>query len=124
MTYAPDTKRKKRRVVLMVVVCSAVLNSIGQILFKTARASQPDASLFTILLLTETWLALVVYGVSAICWLWVLSRAPLSFAYPVLALTFPIVVGASALIFAEPIAPMRWLGVVAVMLGVSLLART
>ena len=100
------------------------LNAIGQILFKAARAAQPDAPVLSLFFEIETWIAFIIYGVSAICWLWVLSRAQLSFAYPMLALTFPIVVGLSAVLFSEAILPMRWAGVGVIVIGVSLLART
>ena len=49
----------------------------------------------------ETWLGFMLYGLSGVCWLWVLSPAQLSFAYPVLALSFPIVVALSAVLFGE-----------------------
>lgn len=70
------------------------------------------------------WAGLVFCGLSAICWLWVLSRAQLSFAYPMLSLTFPIVVALSVFLFSEAIVPMRWAGVGVIVIGVSLLART
>jgi drug/metabolite transporter (DMT)-like permease len=113
-----------QRIALLGVLLSVVLNSVGQILFKTARAAQPDASLMEIFLRFETWLAFGIYGLSAICWLWVLARVQLSLAYPILALTFPIVVGLSAFFFGETISLMRWGGVAAIVIGVSLLART
>jgi drug/metabolite transporter (DMT)-like permease len=106
------------------VLVSVALNAIGQILFKAARTAQPGASLFPLFFRVETWAAFVIYGLSAICWLWVLSRARLSIAYPLLSLTFPIVVGLSALLFSESIAAMRWIGVGVIVTGVSLLART
>ena len=106
-----------------VFLCVA-LNAAGQILFKTARAAQPDASLLSLFLQLELWIAFIIYGLSAICWLWVLSRAQLSFVYPILSLTFPIVVGLSALLFSESISAMRWAGVGVIVVGVSVLART
>jgi drug/metabolite transporter (DMT)-like permease len=117
-------KWNARRVVLGGVVFSALLNATGQIFFKAARAAHSGASLFSLFTHIETWAGLVVYGLSSVCWLWVLSRAPLSFAYPILSLTFPIVVGASAILFSELIPPLRWVGVGMIMVGVSLLART
>ena len=113
-----------RKALVSVVIISALLNATGQVLFKTARAVHSHATLLSIFGYVETWAGLVVYGVSAIFWLWVLARAQLSFAYPILALTFPIVVGASAVLFSESIGPLRWIGVGMVMCGVSLLART
>ncbi len=72
----------------------------------------------------QTWIGIVLYGLSALCWLWVLARAHLSFAYPILALTFPIVVGLSAVFFGESVPLIRWIGVSVIVMGVSLLART
>ncbi len=100
------------------------LNAAGQILFKAARAAQPDAPLLSLFLQPETWVAFIIYGLSAISWLWVLSRVQLSLVYPMLSLTFPIVVALSAVLFSEAILPMRWAGVGVIVFGVSLLART
>lgn len=113
-----------KRIVLWGVLLSAILNSAGQILFKAARSSHPEASLPSLFLFPETWIGFLVYGLSALCWLWVLARAPLSFAYPVLALTFPLVVGLSAVVFAEPVSSLRWAGVGVIVVGVSMLAKT
>jgi len=113
-----------QRAALGAVLVSVVLNSVGQVLFKSAYAAQPGASLFSVLPHLEIWGGFIVYGLSAVCWLWVLSRAQLSFAFPILALSFPIVVGLSAVIFSEPISAARWTGVGLIMVGVSFLSRT
>jgi len=113
-----------RTTTLWGILLVVALNAVGQILFKAARVAQPDAPIFSLFFQLETWGAFIIYGLSAICWLWVLSRAQLSFAYPMLSLTFPIVVGLSAVLFSEAILPMRWAGVGVIVVGVSLLART
>jgi len=112
------------RAVLGLVLVSVALNATGQILFKAAHASQQGGSFLSTFLNPKTWAGLILYGLSAACWLWVLSRAHLSLAYPLLSLTFPIVVGLSAFLFSESVSPMRWAGVGLILLGVSLLART
>jgi drug/metabolite transporter (DMT)-like permease len=99
-----------------------VLNACGQLLFKGARAVDPTAPLTAVLLSPITWGALILYALSSLLWLWSLSRTALSYAYPILALTFPIVVGLAAVIFDEAISPLRWLGVGLIVAGVSLLA--
>lgn len=109
---------------LKILFMSIILNAIGQILFKTARAGQPDASLISVFLRPEIWIGILFYGLSALCWLHVLARTQLSYAYPILALTFPIIVALSSVLFAEPVSLVRWLGVGVIMIGVSLLART
>ena len=113
-----------QKAALGAVLLSVALNAAGQVLFKSAYAAQPEASLFSILPHFEVWGGFIVYGLSAVCWLWVLSRAQLSFAYPVLSLTFPIVVGLSAVLFSEFISPVRWTGVGLIVAGVSFLSRT
>ncbi len=113
-----------QRAVLGAVLLSVVLNAAGQVLFKSAYAAQPEASLFSILPRLEIWGGFIVSGLSAVCWLWVLSRAQLSFAYPILSLAFPIVVGLSAVLFSEFISPMRWTGVGLIVVGVSFLSRS
>lgn len=127
LSAAVTGRRKRssnRRDAFLGVLLSVALNATGQILFKSARLGHSDASLLALFLRAETWLGLVLYGLSALCWLWVLSRAPLSFAYPILALSFPIVVALSNVLFSESISPLRWAGVGMIVLGVSLLART
>ena len=113
-----------KRIALIVLLVSVALNSVGQLFFKATRTAHPDDSLFSLFLYMETWAGFILYALSAICWLWVLSRAQLSYAYPVLALSFPIVVGLSAIFFSEVISPVRWIGVGAIVVGVSLIART
>lgn len=112
-----------RAVMGWLLVC-VMLNAVGQILFKAARVGDPDGSLVSAFFRPETWGGFIVYGLSAVCWLWVLSRMPLSIAYPLLSLSFPIVVGLSAIIFAESISSVRWAGVGLIVVGVSMMART
>lgn len=113
-----------RRTALLVLLISVALNAGGQIFFKSARVLQPDASLLALFTRPPIWIGLLMYGVSAVSWLWVLARAQLSYAYPILALSYPLVVALSAIFFAETISPLRWIGVGFIILGVSLLART
>ena len=120
----PSQVLDTHRVVISGILLSVVLNSSGQLLFKSARSMQPNASMIALFYHPETWLGFTIYGLSAICWLWVLSRAPLSLAYPILALTFPIVVALSALFFTEAVSPLRWVGVGVIVIGVSLLSKT
>lgn len=115
--------RSKALPVLM-LLSSVALNAAGQVLFKAARSAHLEASIVELAMQPVFLVGLMCYGLSAVSWLWVLSRAQLSFAYPILALSFPIVVWLSALLFAETISPVRWMGVAGIVLGVALLART
>lgn len=109
---------------LRVLLLSVALNAAGQLLFKLARLVQPDGSMLALAGSPATWIGFFFYGLSSLCWLWVLARVPLSLAYPFLALTFPIVVALSAYFFGESISLLHWAGVGVIVVGVSLLART
>ncbi|HEC24104.1 MAG TPA: multidrug resistance protein, partial [Chloroflexi bacterium] len=64
------------------------------------------------------YVAGLVYVFGFALWLVVLSRLELSIAYPVLALTYILVPLASHLFFGEAIPPLRWLGMLVIMIGV------
>lgn len=59
---------------------------------------------------------------AAITWILVLHRFNLSWAYPFMSLTFPLVVFGSALFFHEPLTVLKVAGVALIILGVSLQA--
>mgnify|MGYP005846610745 CR=1 FL=1 len=65
-----------------------------------------------------------LYVLGAALWLTVLSRVPLSFAYPILALSYAITPILAWLILNESIPSVRWLGVVAICVGVVLVSRS
>ena len=109
---------------IIVLLFSVMLNAGGQVFFKLERSSCPECNLLAIMSHVDTWAGFILYGLSAVCWLWVLSRAQLSFAYPLLSLSFPIVVILSTIFFAEVISPVRWIGVGLIVIGVSLISRT
>lgn len=70
-------------------------------------------------------LGLAMYGVGAFIWLIVLSRANLSYAYPMIALTYVLVPLAAWLFLNEPaIPPLRWAGMALIIVGVVLVAQS
>lgn len=70
------------------------------------------------------WGGLALFAVAAAVWLFVLSRASLSFAYPFAALTYLIIVLVDRFVLHEAVPPLRWAGVGLIMLGIVLVSRT
>jgi drug/metabolite transporter (DMT)-like permease len=70
------------------------------------------------------WLGLGIFGISAVLWLFALSRTSLSFAYPFAALGYVIIVLASILLLHEHVPPLRWAGVAFIVTGIVLVAQT
>ena len=62
------------------------------------------------------------FGLSAVIWLFVLSRIPLSSAYPFVALGILVTVLAGALLFGEAITPLKALGAGLIIGGILLIA--
>ncbi|HUW14522.1 MAG TPA: EamA family transporter [Anaerolineae bacterium] len=67
---------------------------------------------------------IAAYSVSAILWLVLLSRLPLSYVYPAISLGYVVVVLISWAVLREDIPPLRWLGVLAICIGVYLVGRS
>lgn len=104
----------------------ALIDSVGSHL-RTALSGQPGALLgagldFLRLLLNPWVLAgFVCYGLSSISWLMVLSRAELSFAYPLLSMGYVVIVLIGWLAFGENVTLYRWGGVLLIILGITAL---
>ena len=67
---------------------------------------------------------LALYVLGAVAWLMVLSRVPLSFAYPLLALTYAFTPLLAWLVLGESVPALRWLGIATICLGVYLVSRS
>ena len=65
-----------------------------------------------------------LYVVSAVVWLAVLSRVALSFAYPIVALSYVFTPLLAWLILGEQLPSLRWLGIAVIFLGVFVVSRS
>jgi drug/metabolite transporter (DMT)-like permease len=96
------------------MVCGQMLFKVGSNGKTIEGISDVVALLFSPVILC----ALALYGCTTILWLYILSRVKISFAYPIQALAFPIVLIASSVIFHEEIPVNRWIGVTIIVAGV------
>jgi len=113
-------------VVLVLVLLSIAMGVTGQFLLKVG-ASTPVHSfgdLVANLLRPSTVAALALYGGATCLWITALSRAPLSYVYPLLGLNFVIVVIVSAILLHEQVSMYRWLGVGLVAIGFIVVATS
>jgi uncharacterized membrane protein len=90
---------------------STLLGAIGQLFFKYSFVDKP---LFPELL----FVGLAVYGVSTLIYFYVLSRAPLSWAYGIGGLSYIFATIFAYFFLAEAVPPVRWLGVLIITAGV------
>ncbi|HEY7476776.1 MAG TPA: EamA family transporter [Actinomycetota bacterium] len=116
------------------ILVSVTLAAVAQIMLKTgvdrATEAQGGELAFTAEGLKAlaasplVWAGLVLFGVSAVAWLFALSRASLSFAYPFAALGYVLIVGFSAFVLHETVPALRWIGVACIVVGIVLVAQT
>ena len=70
------------------------------------------------------WGGLVLFGISALIWLAVLSRASLSFAYPFVSLTYVLILLFDRFVLHQQVGLLRWAGVAFIVTGIVLVAQT
>jgi drug/metabolite transporter (DMT)-like permease len=68
--------------------------------------------------------AIVPLAVTVLAWILALQKAPLSFLYPFMALSFVFVALCSSFIFKESLSVLRWLGIAVICVGVFLVSKS
>jgi drug/metabolite transporter (DMT)-like permease len=109
------------------VVCGQLLLKAGMQrvgMVGAQRARSPLALMRDVAATPQVVAGLCLYGASAVLWVYVLSRADLSFAYPFLSLAYALVTAAATVIFKERFTARQWLGLGFVVAGVMLVAMT
>lgn len=72
----------------------------------------------------QIWVGFFFVFSGALVWLVVLSRVPLSWAYPMLSLGYILVLFFSSVALGEHVSPARWVGTLIVIAGVWLVYRS
>lgn len=97
----------------------AAMEAIGRI--GTAQVSDAGQTVARAVKEPLLWIGLVLFGVSALFWLVVLSRVALSLAYPFVGISYVVVVALARFFFDEHIPPLRWIGVSVIAVGIALI---
>lgn len=126
-----DTSRGRHLTIasIALLLFSVASAATGQLLLKhgmqiaSARAAKSGASL-VVSAATSPWVlfGLAVFAVSAVAWLAVLSRVPLSVAYPFNAMGYLVILTASILLLHERANALTWAGSLLVVSGVIIVA--
>jgi multidrug transporter EmrE-like cation transporter len=123
-----------RLTLVLFVLLSVLLSSGSQILLKFGMSASAIKDVLSDNSQTPLQVALAVatsppvilglfcFGLSALVWLFVLSKIPLSTAYPFVALGIAITVAAGRLMFDEPLSAAKLFGVSLIVAGVTTVA--
>ncbi len=111
-----------------VLVTSILLATTGQVLLKSGMERVGELGVSQIATLIAqfftTWQLVVgigAFGLSSIFWLIALSRIPLSTAYPIVSMSYVLILTFSWFVLGERPSPIVWLGAALIMAGVSLI---
>lgn len=130
---AARTRKGSRSMLIAMILVSVGLAAVAQLTLKhgmnqvRARSGVVELSLGSLKAVAMTpyvWAGLALFGVSALLWLAVLSRASLSFAYPFAALTYVLILLFDHFVLDEPVSALRWGGVAFIVAGIFLISRT
>lgn len=99
-------------------------HGMNQVAANTGELHLSGSSLRDVVTTSAVWAGLFLFGLSAMVWLAVLSRASLSFAYPFASLSYVLILLADKFVLHETIPGLRWAGVFCIMVGIVLVAQT
>ena len=131
----PTSKKGNLTMLITLILLSVTLAAVAQLTLKhgmnavnddltPARFGVDARSLGALLRTPAIYTGLFLFGLSALVWLVVLSRASLSFAYPFAALTYVLILLFDLFILDETVPPLRWAGVAFIVAGIFLVSRT
>ena len=97
--------------------------STAQILIKigTSDFDISDQSSISSLINVYIFISIVLSVIAILSWFVVVSKLSLSYAYPLVSLTFPIVLLLSSVILNEQISSVQWIGVIMLVFSLCLL---
>jgi multidrug transporter EmrE-like cation transporter len=119
--------------VYSLIISAVTMSAVGQIALKIAveRAQLKEAIASGVVSAVEAvigtpvlWVGISVYLGSVVLWLWALSEADLSIAYPFVSLGFVLTMLFAAVILKEAVTPLKLTGTMLIVLGCVLVARS
>jgi uncharacterized membrane protein len=115
----------------LVLIAAVLLAACGHLMIKyglNAAPASPGQGLqnrvLGYLLSPGVLLGLSVYGAGTLLWIVAVSKQDISYLFPISAVNYVLLTIAGTWLFHEPVSPLRWVGIVVVMIGVALLQTT
>jgi drug/metabolite transporter (DMT)-like permease len=115
---------------LVLIVFTVIINTTGQFVVKTGVNRVGAVGLTDVRMIVKaltSWIVIVgfaLYFLSAILWISILSKAELSWAFPILSLSYVLTALLSPVFLHESFSPQRLVGTAVICLGVFLVSRT
>lgn len=131
LPVAANVSSNSSLISLVLVLISVGLATVGHFTLKVAmtrigrigsdQVSQIGSTIVKAAKEPLLWFGLFLFGISALFWLVVLSRVPLSVAYPFAGLSYIVIVVLDQFILNEHVPGLRWVGAAIVAVGIALI---
>jgi len=109
---------------ILLAVSGQLMMKKGMMQFGSFPVREMISNLIPMFLNPWVFFGFVSFGFSSIFWLVVLSRLPLSQVYPMVSVAYVLTAFASIAFFGEVVSPIRWGGIVLIIMGVILISRS
>jgi len=118
--------------VIVLVLISVILGVLGQLSLKQGMKNIGNfevkdflsSRIFELVAEKFVVIGIVLYAIATLLWLVVLSKAELSFAYPMLAIGYILIAIFSKIFFGENVTFVRFFGILLISMGVFLLLKS
>lgn len=100
-----------------------ILLVIGQIMFKLGLQQSGGLQWMKLIMSPMIWAGMALYGGATVLWFAVLSRMPLSVAYPMQSIAYVLAMFAAVWLFQEQLTATKIAGVIVILVGVYLIAK-
>ena len=127
-------KKKGRKMIniVILILISVLLGSFAQVSMKKGLLDLGGIELkeivtkklFSVIFQKYVFTGLLLYSISTLFWFVILSKAELSFVYPLIALGYISTALLAKYFFDEVISPLRWLGILLIVAGAFLIIRS
>lgn len=113
---------------IVLILSSIIMGAVGQILLKVGanRLGSVSLTIGGLLSIAKNFyilIGLVLFGSSFLLWVKVLTRNDLSYVYPMVSLSYVIIIFASRFLFGEPFTTSKMIGIAAIVGGVFIINK-
>lgn len=113
--------------IVPLILSNVLLLTLGQILWKRSFDREPlvfqGAMILRLIKDPLIWSGLMLFGIATLLWFFVLSKAPLSLAYPLQSICYPLGIAAGFFIFKEQVSFTQIGGIILILSGVFLVGQ-
>lgn len=119
---------------ILLFIMGIAFGSFGGILMKSASSSMPALEIngihqvlhFFLKMFTNPVMlsGVTLYFLSTLIWMYLLTKLPISFVQPILALTYVITPILAIIFLNESVPQARWFGILIILIGVFVVAKS